>query len=103
MADGAHLRYTYSGLTVEPQPWSTAVQEVKQAVEHLCGCTFNSCLLNQYRTGQDSLSWHSDDETHVYGRNPMIASVSFGESRDFMIRHIGQRDHKMKINLSAGQ
>lgn len=103
MADGPHLQYTYSGLTVTPQPWSAAVQEVREAVEQLCGCRFNSCLLNQYRTGQDSLSWHSDNEFHVYGREPTIASVSFGESRDFMLRHNDNRSHKIKFNLAAGE
>lgn len=103
MADGPHLQYTYSGLTVVPQPWSPAVREVKAAVEELSGCTFNSCLLNHYRTGLDSLGWHSDDEFQVYGPEPTIASVSFGEARDFVIRHQQRKQHKISVNLAPGE
>lgn len=89
MAD-AGLQYTYSGLSLQPQPWLPAVQEVKEAVEQLAGCTFNSCLLNYYRSGEDHLSWHADDEP-LYGKEPTIASVSCGHGRDFVLRHTVHR------------
>ena len=41
------------------------------------GVVFNSVLLNRYRTGKDSVSWHADDEPE-FGERPVIASVSFG-------------------------
>merc|ERR1712194_599308 len=47
--------------------------------------SFNSVLMNRYRSGDDSQGWHSDDEA-VYGRNPQIASLSFGATRDFCFR-----------------
>jgi alkylated DNA repair dioxygenase AlkB len=65
---------------------AAAVHEVKAAVEQLAGCTFNSCLLNHYRSGDDNISWHSDNEP-LYGQQPVIASVSFGDTRDFVLRH----------------
>jgi len=57
---------------------------------------FNSVLLNRYRGGEDSQGWHSDNEA-VYGRDPVIASVSFGCEREFCFRHC--KDHKRKRSL----
>jgi hypothetical protein len=67
-------------------PWTPAILEVKRAVEAPCGVTFNSVLVNRYRTGQDSVSWHADDEPE-FGRNPVIASVSLGGTRVFQLKH----------------
>lgn len=46
---------------------------------------FNSVLANYYRNGQDSVPWHSDDEV-MLGKHPLIASLSFGETRMFELR-----------------
>jgi alkylated DNA repair dioxygenase AlkB len=79
-------RYSYSGMTLEPQPFTPLQLEIKQAVEQASGCRFNSVLLNYYRDGQDSMGFHSDDEKEL-GRNPAIASVSFGAPRTFILKH----------------
>lgn len=79
-------RYTYSGMTLEPQPFTPLQLEIKQAVEQASGQRFNSVLLNYYRDGQDSMGFHSDDEKEL-GRNPVIASVSFGAPRTFILKH----------------
>ncbi|WIA08695.1 hypothetical protein OEZ85_008120 [Tetradesmus obliquus] len=100
MADDG-LQYTYSGLTLQPHPWSAAVLEVKAAVEQLAGCAFNSCLLNHYRSGEDHMSWHSDNEP-LYGQQPVIASVSFGDTRDFVLRHNIHRTHRLTVPLASG-
>jgi alkylated DNA repair dioxygenase AlkB len=75
--------------------------EVKRAVEPPCGVTFNSVLLNRYRTGQDSVSWHADDEPE-FGENPVIASVSFGETRIFQFKHKEQNELKASVELTHG-
>jgi alkylated DNA repair dioxygenase AlkB len=46
---------------------------------------FNSCLLNLYRHGHDCVGWHADNE-RLYGPDPTIGSVSFGECREFLLR-----------------
>ncbi|MYN05772.1 alpha-ketoglutarate-dependent dioxygenase AlkB family protein [Pseudoduganella aquatica] len=79
-------RYRYSGMTLEPQPFTPLQLEIKQAVEQASGQRFNSVLLNYYRDGQDSMGFHSDDEKEL-GRNPVIASVSFGDPRTFILKH----------------
>lgn len=44
---------------------------------------FTSCFANLYRSGADSISWHADDEAWI---GPVIASVSFGETRVFRMK-----------------
>jgi len=59
-------------------------------------------LLNYYRDGKDSMGWHSDDEKEL-GRNPVIGSVSFGESRVFQMRHKFKKDiKKVDVELKDG-
>lgn len=83
--DPAH-RYTYSGLELQPMPWIDPLLQIRHRVEQLSDATFNSVLLNLYRNGSDSVAWHADDELEL-GRNPVIASVSFGQSRVFRMKH----------------
>jgi alkylated DNA repair dioxygenase AlkB len=82
--------YSYSGLRLEPEPWTPTLRIVRERVEALAMARFNSVLLNLYRDGQDSMGWHSDDEPEL-GRNPVIASVSLGAARRFLLQHKKQR------------
>ncbi|TGD78523.1 alpha-ketoglutarate-dependent dioxygenase AlkB family protein [Hymenobacter wooponensis] len=81
----AGAAYRYSGLQLTPQPWTTALQQLRQQVETVTGAQFNSVLLNLYRTGQDSMGWHADNEPEL-GPRPVIASVSLGATRSFRLR-----------------
>jgi alkylated DNA repair dioxygenase AlkB len=78
--------YTYSNTTKTALEWTKDLLEIKQSVETICRQKFNSCLLNLYHSGEEGMSWHSDDEKAL-GRNTCIASVSFGSKRRFMFRH----------------
>jgi alkylated DNA repair dioxygenase AlkB len=93
--------YTYSGITSRPNAWNDGLLHVKQLVEECAGIEFNSVLLNWYRDGSDHLSWHSDDEKEL-GANPVIASASFGETRDFVIRRKQNHSEKIKLPLKHG-
>ena len=94
-------RYIYSGIVNEPLPWTAALSEIKKLVEEISGVAFNGVLLNRYRTGKDSMGWHSDDEPE-FGPNPVIASVSFGGTRNFQFRHKRRKELKASIELTHG-
>ena len=83
-------RYTYSGLTWEPRPWTPALLDLRQRVAAATGARFNSVLLNYYRDGRDSMGWHADDEPEL-GPSPVIASLSLGATRRFRLRPIGPK------------
>lgn len=78
--------YQYSGIKMNPNPWTPSLIVIKEKVEAVLKLKFNSVLINLYRQGQDSMGWHSDDEPEL-GQNPTIASVSFGATRRFQLRH----------------
>lgn len=79
-------RYRYSGVEHLPLPWTADLQAIRGDVEMFCAHGFNSVLANLYRDGQDSMGCHADDEKEL-GQNPLIASLSFGDSRLLRFRH----------------
>lgn len=93
--------YTYSKIRMNPNPWTPSLKYIKSQIEDICGEKFNSVLLNLYRDGSDSIAWHSDDEKEL-GENPKIASLSFGETRSFMLRHKFKKELKLSFKLTHG-
>lgn len=93
--------YTYSGIVSYPAPWNKALLWLKQQLSLVVDADFNSALLNWYRNGQDNLSWHDDAEPEL-GKNPVIASMNFGESRRFLLRRKDDHQHKIEILLGHG-
>lgn len=94
--------YKYSGNTFKPLPWTELLLSVKNEIEKLTDEEFNSVLLNYYRDGNDSMGFHSDDEPEL-GENPVIASLSLGESRTFVFKHKRNKEIKnYKITLKNG-
>lgn len=78
--------YTYSRATWEPTPWTPILATLRQRVEAAAEAPFNCVLVNHYRSGQDSMGWHADDEP-VFGPRPTIASLSLGGVRRFVMKH----------------
>ena len=104
------LAYHYSGHTREIMPWHPVVFHVKQLVEQKLSeidvtAHFNTCLLNYYPTGSDGMGYHADDEPEL-GPQPIIASLSLGATRKFVLKHKtpptnGQS--KVELHLESGQ
>jgi alkylated DNA repair dioxygenase AlkB len=93
--------YRYSGATKEPSPWTPLLSSLKTKVEGIVGVDFNAALLNRYADGRQGMSWHSDDEAAL-GPTPTIASLSFGCTRRFVLRHRLTRE-KVSLDLVDGQ
>ena len=72
--------YSYSNIKMQPYPWNQFLQKIKSYVESITETNFTTVLLNYYRDGKDSNGWHADNEKEL-GKNPVIASVSFGTER----------------------
>ena len=97
----ANTSYTYSGLTLQSNPWNSGLLHIKNEIEKISNTNFNSVLLNWYRDGQDYISWHADAEKGL-GQNPTIASVNFGETRRFLLRRIDDHSIKLEFPLKHG-
>ncbi|HEX7641130.1 MAG TPA: alpha-ketoglutarate-dependent dioxygenase AlkB [Burkholderiaceae bacterium] len=98
----AGTNYSYSGLRLEPLPWTPCLAAIKAEIEAFCGERFNSVLANLYRNERDSVGWHSDDEPEL-GKQPFIASMSFGATRTFKLKHKSRKDEKPAVlELGSG-
>jgi alkylated DNA repair dioxygenase AlkB len=93
--------YSYSGIIMHPQKWTNGLLEIRQRIEKAAPVIFNSALLNLYRDQKDSVGWHRDNEKSL-GVNPVIASVSFGTTRRFLLRHYEDKSIKQAVELTPG-
>jgi alkylated DNA repair dioxygenase AlkB len=93
--------YTYSGITLNPLPWTDELLQIKERIEAEAKVKFSSVLLNRYRDGQDYVGWHTDAEKEL-GRNPVIGSVNFGATRKFQLRRIDDHNEKYELELQHG-
>ena len=92
--------YSYSGQTLQGNIFTPMIEDICMEVEAFTGACFNSVLINVYRDGQDSNGWHSDNEKEL-GINPVIASLSFGASRNIHFRH-NKTNLKKTIEMENG-
>lgn len=94
--------YTYSGLRLEPSEWPSAASALRRRLEAELGAPFNSVLLNLYRDGQDAVGFHADREKEL-GPDPLIASLSIGATRRFVLKHAKRRDvAPLSLDLPSG-
>lgn len=94
--------YDYTTLSKStPNLWTPELLMIKGIVEPFAGVKFNSVLLNYYRDGNDSVTWHSDNEKAL-GTHPTIASVTFGQVRSFDIRNKNNHREKYSVRLEHG-
>ncbi len=97
---GCH--YSYSGLDLSPRSWTKTLISIRHQIKEKAGTRFNTVLLNLYRNGSDSNGWHADNEPEL-GKNPVIASLSLGETRRFKLRHCFDKTVKpITIDLPSG-
>jgi alkylated DNA repair dioxygenase AlkB len=94
--------YTYSGLTLQPLPWTDDLQSLRMMAGRIADASFNSVLLNYYRDHNDSVGFHSDDEPEL-GATPTIGSISLGETRTLTFKPKRNKDWQpVRIALESG-
>jgi alkylated DNA repair dioxygenase AlkB len=94
--------YVYSGIRHHPLAWTPLLSDLRRRVEDAAQEHFDSVLVNYYRNERDSVAMHSDDENEL-GPEPVIASLSIGETRTFVMRHKTDRSQKIRrLDLESG-
>lgn len=93
-------KYHYSGSQRIALPWIDTLKSIKQHVSELSGYQFNACLLNLYPSGNEGMSWHTDNEIELV-KGAAIASVSFGAQRRFDFKH-KKTNQKVQLELDHG-
>jgi len=77
--------YSYSGITHPKVAIPPLLQAIIDDVNTFTSAGYNSVLCNLYFDHRSSVSWHQDNEKQL-GHDPCIASISFGQARNFAIR-----------------
>lgn len=93
--------YKYSNITMHPHKFTEELLQIKNDIELITKHEFTTVVLNLYRNGNDSNGWHADNEKKL-GKNPVIASLSFGEPRTFHLKHRKLPSEKHKLILEHG-
>jgi alkylated DNA repair dioxygenase AlkB len=91
IAWAGELGYRYSGQTLEPRPFTPTADRLLARVSARAGVPFNHVLVNRYRSGEDSMGLHADDEPEL-GLDPIVAIVSLGATRRLLVRPRRRRD-----------
>jgi alkylated DNA repair dioxygenase AlkB len=85
------LGYRYSGQTLEPRAFTSAARRLLGRVCRATGVDFNHVLANRYRSGEDRMGLHADDEPEL-GPDPVVAVVSLGAARRLVIKPRQKQD-----------
>ncbi|MFL5309694.1 MAG: alpha-ketoglutarate-dependent dioxygenase AlkB [Myxococcales bacterium] len=85
-----------SGVPVEPR----ILEEMRLCLSRRYGIVFDSIGFNFYRDGRDSVAWHSD-KIHASIEEPVVALVSVGEPRRFLLRPKGG-GRSVRFDLGRG-
>ncbi len=83
------------------RPFTPELEAVRAALEELTGAGFRHVLLNRYRTGADSVAWHSD-RSGAGGAQPVIGSLTLGATRAFDLRPKADRARVISVDLDHG-
>jgi len=87
--------------TSSTNPWTPELLSLKERIEKEFGYRFNGVLLNLYRDNNDSVAWHRDKDIR-YGKRPVIASISLGQTRNFDFRKLNHHRSRYSIPLPHG-
>jgi len=93
--------YSYSGLTLLPLAYTEELRIIQHKIKEINPANFTHCLANLYRDGRDSMGLHADDEKEL-GKDPVIASVSLGQTRAFRLKHKFNKSLKLNLTLEPG-
>lgn len=97
------IGYRYSGQTLEPRAFTPTARRLLAGVSSRSGVPFNHVLANRYRSGEDSMGLHADDEPEL-GPDPVVAIVSLGTARRLVIRPRRKRErerHDLQLGHGA--
>jgi alkylated DNA repair dioxygenase AlkB len=84
--DSESFFYIYSGsVELRAKLWTSFLLELRAKVEAKTGYRYQVVIGNYYRSAQDSIGYHADDELTL-GPKPAIASISLGTTRQFKLK-----------------
>lgn len=91
--------YKYSNISWPETPFHPILDQIRRDLNERFDFEFNAVLVNFYRDGNDAMGWHRDNEPEMDTR--LIASISFGATRNFRLRH-REDGTKLDVPLASG-
>jgi alkylated DNA repair dioxygenase AlkB len=94
----AGVCYRYSNQDHVATGWPDLLADIRDRVAAELPVEPNFVLLNRYRSGNDSMGWHTDDEPMA---SDLLGSLSLGAERRFLLRPSGSSPSQ-GIDLAHG-
>jgi alkylated DNA repair dioxygenase AlkB len=104
-------RHMYERVVEEPRlvaVWDTRplqlpprLEQIRTVLSRRYGVELDSALVNLYRDGRDSVAWHGDTVRKVL-TDPLVATVSLGARRRFLLRPRGGGPVALRLEPGAG-
>nr|WIL03823.1 alkylated DNA repair protein [Cedratvirus plubellavi] len=94
--------YKYSGAFMASRPLTPFLADLLEQVNQSLQTNFNGILVNIYRSGEDYLSAHSDNEDALDKERRMVAGLAYGATRKFRIRNKETRKIILDIEQEPG-
>ena len=95
--------YTYKGHPLPAFEFGPVLLALKALIENALGTSFNAAVVNRYRDGTQGVAPHSDTQAiPQLGKQPIIAGLSFGATRDFVMQGRKKVDQPIITQVNHG-
>jgi alkylated DNA repair dioxygenase AlkB len=87
---GFHEPYLYNIDGINPHPFPKELHPLIKWIQEFTKSKYNFMLFSKYETGQDSITWHSDDEKFITKNTPITSLTLLednAEPRRFYLKH----------------
>ena len=92
------INYRYTGADHVAEGWPAPIQAARQIIQASVGHGFNFVIVNRYRSGEDYMGWHRDNERGCTGP---IASLSLGAARTFKLATSEHDLHEIELEHNS--
>ena len=88
------VTYSYRGAQKQVHPWPRGMgllEYYRDEIQKLIGWRANCCVVNTYTADGDLFPHRDSQYIPELGENPTIVSISFGETRDFLVWELDEK------------
>jgi alkylated DNA repair dioxygenase AlkB len=82
-------------------PFPSLIAALVAPLDERYDIVFDSCFINLYRDGNDAVAWHADTVRKKM-TDPMVATISLGARRSFLVRPAGGGPVVRRYNPGEG-
>lgn len=94
------IGYKYSNQLSKSIFMSPCLIKLLETINNLFNAQYNGILVNLYKSGNDYISAHSDDETCLDKSG--VVAISYGATRKFRIRNKKSKERVIDIPMTSG-